>query len=755
MNRCPVTDQLVALLCETLAPADETQIVTHVETCERCQNSLAKLTSSPVSTAIPSLKNSRADSSFLDEIREKGPSVSQLEIDEPWQHILSPAQADNELGRIGIYAVYAEVGRGGMGIVLRARDTALDRMVALKIMRPSLVNRQSYRDRFLREARAIAAIDHTHVVPIYQVSHDSDFPFMAMKLLQGESLADRLRAVSSLPEPVVRRIGRQVALGLEAAHQQGLVHRDVKPGNIWLEAPDDHVRVLDFGLIRPNDGDSQITQSGAVIGTPAYISPEQARGETVSASSDIFGLGAVMYESATGTLPFAGKSVIETLSALALATPKNLRQVAPDFSAETSMTVMRMLQKEPADRPASANEVAQMLTPDLAYHNDQPHRRQLQVVLALIATAIIVVVSAVMHRTSTGEITVEYADEVQPNSVAIEAKKSSDKRIAQWVLEARGEIRLASENLVPIKDLNALPKEPGAIHTIDLQNVEMVDDDIDHLAELSRLTKLKLGSTDGLPSRLTGRVLGRLADLRVPGLRELYLQDIPLPPRGLADLTRLSELYYLSITRGGVTDGDLKHLAKLPELRRIVLADQTMSGSGLVHLKDTPLTLLSLSTIQIDDDAIINMPAWESLEFLRFDRIPISDAVMLSLCRFQKLSTLQINRVNRQGDGGWKVFPSIPSLEHLSLRGNRAVTDVAVEQIVESLPQLARLEISSTRITDVGLRHLKAAKLLRHLDVCQIPELSPIVVSELKEALPDCEITTDSSPKVTKRKVGS
>src|SRR5262249_6614142 len=169
---------------------------------------------------------------------------------------------------------------------------------------------------FLREARAAAALKHDHVVTIYQVGEDRGAPFLAMELLEGESLDDRLLRQGKLPIPEALRVGREVAEGLQAAHDKGLIHRDVKPANVCLEGARGRVKILDFGLARAPAGEPQLTQLGAIVGTPAYMAPEQAVGRPVDPRCDLFSLGCVLYRARTAELPFKGDDPISTLVAL-------------------------------------------------------------------------------------------------------------------------------------------------------------------------------------------------------------------------------------------------------------------------------------------------------------------------------------------------------------------------------------------------------------------------------------------------------
>ncbi len=275
---------------------------------------------------------------------------------------LAPAQAADEIGRLGPYRVLRMLGVGGMGVVFQAEDTALQRQVALKTLLPSLAARPSARQRFLREAQAAAAIDHEHVIPIFQVGEDHGVPFLAMPFLKGESLEDRLKRVGRLPSAEVLRIGREIAEGLAAAHQHGVIHRDIKPANVWLEGSRGKVKILDFGLARAVAGDTQLTQQGMVLGTPAFMSPEQVNGQAVDPRADLFSLGCVLYRLATGRLPFEGKDTLATLVAVGVEEPKTPRSLCPDLPRALEELILWLLAKAPADRPASAEAVVEALS---------------------------------------------------------------------------------------------------------------------------------------------------------------------------------------------------------------------------------------------------------------------------------------------------------------------------------------------------------------------------------------------------------
>src|SRR5712692_9502222 len=236
--------------------------------------------------------------------------------------------------RLGPYEILAPLGAGGMGEVYRARDTKLDREVAIKVLPQSLAADPASLARFEREAKAVAALSHPNMLAIHDLGKSDGVTYAVMELLEGESLRQRL-AFGALPQRKAIEIARQIALGLAAAHEKGIVHRDLKPENLFLTR-DGRVKILDFGLARqitlPSaDGTesptvTQQTEPGTVLGTVGYISPEQLRGQPADARSDIFAFGAVLYEMLSGKRAFVGDTAIETMNAILREEPQDLSE---------------------------------------------------------------------------------------------------------------------------------------------------------------------------------------------------------------------------------------------------------------------------------------------------------------------------------------------------------------------------------------------------------------------------------------------
>jgi serine/threonine protein kinase len=260
----------------------------------------------------------------------------------------------------GQYDIQRELGRGGMGIVLLARDERLDRPVALKVLPPHLADIADTRERFLREARMAAQLSHPNIVPIYRADDIGGCAFFAMGYVDGDTLGDRIRDRGTLSPADTVRILREVAWALAYAHARGIVHRDVKPDNILLERQSNRAIVTDFGIARA-DFNPALTQDGLVLGTVHYMSPEQASGEALDGRSDLYALGCIGFLALSGRLPFDGTTPQSILVAHATKEPPALRTVAPNISPALAAVIDRCLRKHPDERFATGEALADAL----------------------------------------------------------------------------------------------------------------------------------------------------------------------------------------------------------------------------------------------------------------------------------------------------------------------------------------------------------------------------------------------------------
>jgi hypothetical protein len=373
---CPDSDQWYDLLDGACSERERTALAGHLEDCRDCQKSLEELTATgDVSPLKRSLEHIQASPGpglrrVIQELKRESTTIEPCTLPNapaPMDlSFLTATEKPESLGRVGDHEVLDVLGRGGMGVVLKGFDAGLNRFVAIKVLAPHWAGSESARQRFNREAHATAAVKHDHVITIHGVSEISGLPYLVMEYVPGCSLQERLDREGPLEVEEIVRIGMQTAAGLVAAHEQGLIHRDVKPGNILLEDAIGRVKLSDFGLARAVD-DATLTQSGVIAGTPHYMAPEQARGEALDHRADLFGLGCVLYALCTGRPPFSGDNTLAVIRRVCDEEPDPIRAINPAIPRWLVGMIDRLLAKKPEDRFESATEVAELLGQYLAF----------------------------------------------------------------------------------------------------------------------------------------------------------------------------------------------------------------------------------------------------------------------------------------------------------------------------------------------------------------------------------------------------
>ncbi len=400
---CPEIESWRLLLADPAAPEQWQRYEHHLESCPICQGRLdrAEECGEPLRQLVQRIGNTNpvsADSTlerFLKQLHE-GKGLVRSGIVEPADlYFLRPATDPALLGTLGDYQVQGVIGQGGMGVVLKAFDPTLHRLVAIKVLTAAVAGSALARRRFTREAQAAAAVCHENIVPVHGVHETEGLPYLVMQYVEGESLQARLDRNGPLAVDEVVRIGLQTAQGLAAAHAQGLIHRDITPANILLQkdftaesAEEERneeeslsfsssalsalsavksfqVKITDFGLARMVD-DVGLTQNGVVAGTPEYMAPEQARGEPIDIRADLFSLGSVLYVLCTGVPPFRGTATLAVLRQVCDQEPTPIRSLNPAVPPWLEKLIARLMAKDPEDRYPSAAEVAAMLEGHLA-----------------------------------------------------------------------------------------------------------------------------------------------------------------------------------------------------------------------------------------------------------------------------------------------------------------------------------------------------------------------------------------------------
>jgi serine/threonine-protein kinase len=371
--------RLRRLLDDELPPGRRGEVIGHLDGCPACQEALERLAAPPAwwqelrgikgaATPVPpplsQLSGCREGLALTTPFRPASAPAAPAGPD-VYLGFLDPPGASGGLGRLGPFVVTGVLGQGGMGVVLEAFDAALDRTVAIKVLSPHLASNAAARTRFAREARAAAAVVHPHVVAVHAVDAWNGLPYLVMTHVVGRSLQERL-GEGPLPLTEVLRVGAQAAEGLAAAHARGLIHRDVKPANILLEADTGRALLTDFGLARAAD-EAGLTQSGVIPGTPQYMAPEQARGEASDHRADLFSLGSTLYALCAGAPPFGADAPLAVLRRVCAARPRPLRAVAPNVPDWMARLIEKLHAADPDDRCQSAAEVAGLLAGCLAH----------------------------------------------------------------------------------------------------------------------------------------------------------------------------------------------------------------------------------------------------------------------------------------------------------------------------------------------------------------------------------------------------
>lgn len=370
VNSCPSKEELEGFLAKTIDdPQRMNFLADHVFNCIPCQ----KLMGVSASTTLFSLNDPKIETQVNQELNIPTQILGQNEGGRPKvthqggaTEIFKSVNLPNIPEKIGDFIIRGVLGKGGMGLVLEGEDPILKRKVAIKILHPEFGLLETNRLRFMQEARAAAAIEHENIITIYQVGEQDKTPYIAMQLLRGESLAERIKR-GPVPINEIIRIGLEISRGLAAAHDHGLIHRDIKPDNIWLESTGTdlawtRLKILDFGLARAVEhSDSSMTGAGIIMGTPYYMSPEQASGLPLNLSTDVFSLGVLLYQLVTGVYPFEGRTTLAVLSAVTSTSPKAITKIDPSIPPALISLIFQMLEKPINRRPTDCHQVASML----------------------------------------------------------------------------------------------------------------------------------------------------------------------------------------------------------------------------------------------------------------------------------------------------------------------------------------------------------------------------------------------------------
>lgn len=568
---------------------------------------------------------------FQDDIAESFAEPVETVALRQLQPHLEASDYPGSLGRLGRYELLQILGQGGYGIVAKAVDTKLERRVAIKVLAPHLAVTSSPRKRFLREARAAAAVTHEHVVQTYAVE-DAPLPHLVAEFIAGETLQQRLNRLGPFDAADVARIGRQIALGLAAAHQQGLVHRDIKPANILLqEGVEAQAKLTDFGLAQAAD-DASLTQSGVIAGTPQYMSPEQVSGQNLDLRADLFSLGSVLYVMTVGHPPFRAPNTLAILKRVAEDTPRPIRQMIPETPRGLCDVISKLHEKSKERRYASAQEVADALATCLI---DQPRgwsfwsvakrRGAVAIVLFIVATVGVLAGISPFNKTQAVALSnsaavsqpeLQKAEPQQDSSATSSESADSNPQteqvatvttsqpglslpevinpeLTEWdrALIAMSVDEQQSEFRKKLVELNPeLPESAIRLTLTDGKITNCVIDPSQHLSNLAPLRALR--DLEGL--RLDAG--GHVEDLRP--LSTLKLKRLVINSHPIRDLTPLAKLPLIEIALWHWPGDDISPLRGM----KLKYANVGISNvSDISALRGMPLTGLCLNYSKVED----------------------------------------------------------------------------------------------------------------------------------------------------------
>jgi tRNA A-37 threonylcarbamoyl transferase component Bud32 len=492
---------------------------------------------------------------------------------------------------LGEYRLLGVLGAGGMGVVYEAEDERLLRRVAVKVIRPNRIADDLARRRFLQESRALASVESEYVVPVLGAGEDSNVLFMVMPLLRGRSLADVLADGVPLPPAEAARIGKEAARGLHAAHSRGIIHRDIKPGNVFLEdrvnGPP-RVRLLDFGLARA-DALGRLTQdSVAAMGTPGYIAPELLRGHPADFRVDLFSLGVVLYRAATGVEPFGSSGIVS----VATDSPKHPLQINPRLPHRFADLILQLLEKSPERRPASAEQVAEALAAieRLPIREATPPTRRRALVAGALAVGGLAAVSYA-SRTPRGSdfeaVTAPTLDE--QTRAAIEKLTQAGALVTAWHGE---QLLFIPPQPIPETGIRSfaieLPPEPSKMPRMEL--LQLVRN-LPHINGFSDEAGA-LGYSDADLKAMTDRPYAAV-------LRGLLIPAFSLSSENIALLAKFPRLEVLALGAANSDDAVLGELVRtlrgLADLRLFGMGRTSrITSDGIARLKDLRLHTLKL-----------------------------------------------------------------------------------------------------------------------------------------------------------------
>lgn len=590
------------------------------------------------------------------------------------------------------YEVRHIIGTGGTGMVVRAYDPHLDLDIAIKILNYDESGMTAVR--LQREAMAAGKLNHLNIARVFDFGQTDDgSPYMVMELLHGKSLDVLLKQRGSLPLAEALPIFIQLCEGLNFAHNLGIVHRDLKPANVFVSRG--QVKIFDFGVAKFENLDQSLTTTRDLIGSPLYVSPEQARRDPSDLRADIYSLGCLMYEVLTGETPFQGATVLETLKMHSSAPPPRLSDEFPPAMADL---VQQCLQKRPQDRPQNLTEVIEIyhaleqksFSADIepvdsisAQSGDKPDtsKKSLLMLSGIIAALGILGLGLVFYV------------------LGLSDKKASVKPLTQPTKE---DYKIAfTEPVLPVKFQTSVQK--GLIYKI---GRGVIDSDLKEL-QGQKLDKLEVGNC-----MIDGSGLGYLKDVNLIGLN---VTNSRINDLNVNNIIRFKNLEQLAFSSPFVSDAGIAKLKVLKKIRRLMLGGIVITDKGLEVLEDFPnLTSLELYAPNATDEIFTYMRHMNKLTLLSLMETSISKDAGTYLKAFPKLESLDLSGTKALSDQSWQVISQLP-LTVLVAKGIKVEKNNLRHFTSQS--KIEGLSLESTRVQAIDLRHLKKLDKLLYLSL--------------------------------------
>ncbi|HEY9786079.1 MAG TPA: protein kinase [Candidatus Obscuribacterales bacterium] len=612
---------------------------------------------------------------------------------------------------VGPYTYISTLGAGGMGIVYKAKHTLLDKVVAIKMLQSDGLTGQALA-RFQREARVTSKLRHPNIITVHDLgATERGQPYLVMDFLEGVTLDRYIAKEGGLPVERMIFIMHQICDALELAHKNGIVHRDLKPANVMLTETDSgavHVHLLDFGIAKmlgmDANSDSKLTKTGNIFGTPAYMSPEQCRGQPVDARSDIYSLGCMMYEMLTGVTPHVANSAVDMMVKHLSEQPPTLKEASfgRQFSPALERIVSQALKKDPNERYQTISELKSSLLSieeDSVAQDQKSQDPQRTIKEHLSKPLTIGVLSAILLVSI-----VAWSWTASKQQAVTETKSSSET------------------SAIPSSDTSATPSDDTS--------TSQSQQSIRNIPRVSPLPPLN--ESDDNPE-LDRWVRDHMAS------REFNAQKFQLygiDDAGVEVLNRLNNLHVLRLRKTKVKGDGLKHLKNTPivilDVAKTHIADEALPIIARIHT----IQFLDLSETDVTDRGLPSLSPLE-LHALWINNVRITDRAMKSITAHPKLAVLHING-NKIGDAGIAYLSRLKYLWELHVE-RTPITDKSLKEIGK-IEGMKILDLQETGITSRGLVHLENLRFLKELDLRGCSNVDQDAVLRLQKALPHCRI---------------